>query len=68
MRLLPLQVEVLASAKDVEEAASHVIKSTEPVSVTVGIAAAEGVKCERCWNYSPSVAQNTEGKYPAVCR
>ena len=31
----------------------------------IGIVSAEGTKCDRCWNYSPTVGQNTE--HPLVC-
>jgi isoleucyl-tRNA synthetase len=31
----------------------------------IGVTNAEGVKCDRCWNYSPTVGHNSE--HPAVC-
>ena len=31
----------------------------------IGVTTAEGVKCDRCWNYSSTVGHNTE--HPAIC-
>jgi isoleucyl-tRNA synthetase len=31
----------------------------------IGVISAEGEKCDRCWNYSPTVGHNSE--HPAVC-
>ncbi len=31
----------------------------------IGVTTAEGVKCDRCWNYSPTVGQHRE--HPAIC-
>jgi isoleucyl-tRNA synthetase len=31
----------------------------------VGVINAEGSKCDRCWNYSPTVGQNSE--HPVIC-
>jgi len=33
--------------------------------VTVGVVAADGKKCERCWNYSAHVGASTE--HPGLC-
>lgn len=38
------------------------------MSIAVGVMAAEGTKCERCWHYSPSVALSGDSNYPGVCR
>jgi len=34
-------------------------------TLAVGVALAEGKKCDRCWNYSPSVGQSSE--HPLIC-
>ena len=40
--------------------------SDEGVSgVVVKVVAAEGKKCERCWNYSTRVGESS--RYPTVC-
>jgi isoleucyl-tRNA synthetase len=31
----------------------------------IGVTNAEGAKCDRCWNYSPTVGKNSE--HPAIC-
>lgn len=31
----------------------------------IGVIAAEGEKCDRCWNYSPTVGDSSE--YPTIC-
>jgi len=31
----------------------------------IRVIAAEGVKCERCWNYSTHVGENK--RYPTIC-
>lgn len=31
----------------------------------IGVTTAEGAKCDRCWNYSPTVGQNSE--HPLIC-
>jgi len=63
---LTSQVAIVESAAAVEEA-THSLSSTDPVAVTVGVMAADGVKCERCWHYSTDVAPSGEGNYPGVC-
>ncbi|KAL1526923.1 hypothetical protein AB1Y20_015614 [Prymnesium parvum] len=64
---LTSQVEVLASADEVHERSAHSVSSKEPFPVSVGVAPADGTKCERCWHYSPSVAAGAGGNYPGVC-
>ena len=34
-------------------------------SVTAGVVRAEGSKCQRCWNYSTKVGQDTD--HPSLC-
>jgi isoleucyl-tRNA synthetase len=44
----------------------EVVRSDEGVSgVVVKVLAAEGRKCERCWNYSTLVGESA--RYPEVC-
>jgi isoleucyl-tRNA synthetase len=31
----------------------------------IGVTTAEGAKCDRCWNYSPTVGHNSE--HPLIC-
>lgn len=38
---------------------------SEELNLDIDIKHAEGEKCERCWNYSPSVGQNKE--HPTIC-
>ena len=41
------------------------VQSIHPEPFHVEVLRAEGKKCERCWNYSVHVGENT--RYPAVC-
>jgi len=56
------QVELLGSAEEVQARAAH---SLSVDGFHIGVLPAEGVKCERCWVYSPDVAVG--GTYPGVC-
>jgi isoleucyl-tRNA synthetase len=38
---------------------------TTSESGNIGVVTAEGAKCDRCWNYSPTIGQNSE--HPLVC-
>ena len=38
---------------------------TERDDLTVAVAAAEGEKCERCWNYDPTVGKDPD--HPTLC-
>ena len=40
--------------------------STEIEGLSIRVKKAEGDKCERCWNYSPSVGDNRQ--FPILCR
>jgi isoleucyl-tRNA synthetase len=53
------QVE-LADAAPVDAQKSELVPG-----LTVAIQRADGAKCERCWNYSTQVGENTD--YPTVC-
>ena len=70
--LLVSGVEVVGSA---DEATSKgtLAALTEPLpdlsedsTVTIGIAKADGAKCERCWNYYTELS-DTKADYPSVC-
>jgi len=41
------------------------VRSDHPFPFHVEIVRADGTKCERCWNYSTHVGENTD--YPTVC-
>lgn len=43
----------------------ELIRSEEGPDLTVKVLAAEGRKCERCWNYSTRVGESV--RYPEVC-
>lgn len=63
-----LQVEVLDSLAD--EMVSKIPYSgkytDEKVGeIWIGVGHADGMKCERCWNYSPQVGSFTE--HPTLC-
>lgn len=62
---LTSQVEVLATAEEVGERSLFSAKRSEGPAATVGIAAADGVKCERCWHYHPNTGANEH--YAATC-
>ena len=63
-----LQAEVLLSLED--ELISHIPFSGECLiqgksKVWIGVSRAEGLKCERCWNFSPQVGSFSE--HPTLC-
>ncbi|HWF39760.1 MAG TPA: isoleucine--tRNA ligase [Candidatus Acidoferrales bacterium] len=41
------------------------VKNGSKDGLQIGVARAQGKKCERCWNYSTHVGENAE--YPTVC-
>ena len=61
----PLQVELLDTADEVKAKSLHSLTRVEAPAVTVGVAAADGVKCERCWHYHEDLFSSD--KYPGVC-
>ena len=63
--LLASQVVVVESAEIVTENASLCSQVDEDLQTIVGLAPADGVKCERCWHYSPSVGDSTT--YKGAC-
>jgi isoleucyl-tRNA synthetase len=58
---LASQVELI----DDEQKLSGLQHQTASEAGKIGVTTAEGVKCDRCWNYSPTVGHNTE--HPAIC-
>jgi isoleucyl-tRNA synthetase len=44
---------------------SQVELRESPDLFMIGVSAAEGTKCERCWNYSTRVGESE--RYPTVC-
>jgi len=55
----------IVSQVDFFSAGAADYKSDAVPSLEVGVQKADGVKCERCWNYSTHVGENT--RYPTVC-
>ncbi len=55
-------MEVVPTADAVREGS---LQSISAGGVTVGVAAASGTKCERCWFYSSDVNENKF--FPGVC-
>ncbi|MBM3792297.1 MAG: class I tRNA ligase family protein, partial [Acidobacteria bacterium] len=49
----------------VSQAALAVDAGLGPEEIRVEVAAAEGEKCERCWNYSPQVRRDAD--FPTLC-
>ena len=62
------QVEIVGSAEEVTARDCFSVQTT-PELATIGIAAADGHKCARCWNYSPDVGEHAawHATYPGVC-
>jgi len=58
---LTSQVELL----DAPDAARSAQFTSETDLATLGVVAADGEKCDRCWNYSPTVGQSH--KHPTLC-
>mmetsp|Transcript_10182 Transcript_10182/g.33516 ORF Transcript_10182/g.33516 Transcript_10182/m.33516 type:complete len:1021 (+) Transcript_10182:19-3081(+) len=61
---LTSQVELVASATEVTERSLFSSTREEGPAATVGIAAADGTKCERCWHFDPQEQSQT---YEGVC-
>ncbi|XP_028554311.1 isoleucine--tRNA ligase, chloroplastic/mitochondrial-like isoform X2 [Dendrobium catenatum] len=61
------QVEVLAGLDEmvqtVQYTGSYTIQAN--IEVWIGVSRADGMKCERCWNYSPNVGMFSE--HPTLC-
>ncbi|PSB51485.1 CAAD domain-containing protein, partial [Chamaesiphon polymorphus] len=58
---LASQVELIDDASRLE-GLQH---QTTVESGKIGVVNADGTKCDRCWNYSPTVGQNSE--HPIIC-
>lgn len=56
------QVEV---SKDVSEPPGSVTETAPQGEWIVNVRRADGKKCDRCWNYSTHVGENS--RYPTVC-
>ena len=63
--LLTSGVAVSASADEAAAAGKLATETDESLQLTVGLAPADGTKCERCWNYETSVGGSS--RYPGVC-
>ncbi|MBI2956025.1 MAG: isoleucine--tRNA ligase [Acidobacteria bacterium] len=60
-----LRALFIVSAVDIGRDSWPDVYRSELPGLEVGIAPAEGQKCERCWNYSPQVG--TFSSFPTVC-
>jgi isoleucyl-tRNA synthetase len=58
---LASQVELIDDASKIQ-GLQH---QTTSASSNIGVVTAEGVKCDRCWNYSPTIGHNSE--HPLIC-
>jgi isoleucyl-tRNA synthetase len=56
---------VSQAALNTEEPAEDALESSEIEGLSISVKKAEGEKCQRCWNRSPSVG--TFGDAPEVC-
>lgn len=65
--LSPLQAELVDTPAAATEHAAYSATATleEGGEVTVGIARADGSKCNRCWNYSTHVGSDSQ--HPELC-
>ncbi|MCF8067479.1 MAG: isoleucine--tRNA ligase [Desulfobacterales bacterium] len=54
-----------ASLKKLSEADGDAFTETEVEGLKIGVAVADGEKCERCWIHDPAVGKNTE--HPTIC-
>ncbi len=65
-RYLPLlPAYFIVSQVELTEDAAGAVESTQVPGLKVNVAAAEGSKCERCWNYATSVGDRAE--HPSLC-
>ena len=60
------QLEALEQSREgVEEASANIPFLQETVKFSIAVEKADGLKCERCWNYSTSVGK--ESNHPTLC-
>lgn len=60
------QLEALEqSGEGVEEGSANIPFLQETVKFSIAVEKAKGLKCERCWNYSPFVGK--ESNHPTLC-
>ncbi|NER91726.1 isoleucine--tRNA ligase [Moorena sp. SIO3A2] len=59
--LLASQVELVDSLEVIQTATY----SAESETIALGVVNAEGLKCDRCWNYGPKVG--TIAEHPTIC-
>lgn len=53
------------TGEGVEEGSANIPFLQETVKFSIAVEKADGLKCERCWNYSPSVGK--ESNHPTLC-
>ena len=59
--LLASQVELVDSLEAIQTAAY----SADSETIALGVVNAEGIKCDRCWNYGSKVG--TIAEHPTIC-
>ncbi|NEO95228.1 MAG: isoleucine--tRNA ligase, partial [Moorea sp. SIO3G5] len=59
--LLASQVELVDSLEAIQTATYR----AESETIALGVVNAEGLKCDRCWNYGPKVG--TIAEHPTIC-
>lgn len=65
---LTSQVELAATAAEASAAGTLAVRREKELGATIGIAAADGLKCARCWHYSETVAAGgASPAYHGVC-
>lgn len=60
-----LQVEIINSPTHEEAAYSGSYSDSRAGEIWIGVARADGAKCERCWNYSTQVGSFVD--HPTLC-
>lgn len=68
--LIVSQAQLVAEPAAISSATKYVEKVALPEGrgeVTVGVAAAAGRKCARCWNYSADVGSADAAEHPELC-
>ena len=63
--LLTSGVEVVGTAEEAKAAGSLASIADTELKCTVGVANADGAKCERCWHFSTDIVP--DGNYPGTC-
>jgi len=57
--------EIVSSAAEVRQRGLFTVTRGEEPAATIGVATADGVKCERCWHYHPDTG--ADERYAGTC-